>query len=142
MQFRGDMFQSWTLTAFASRTLVSLNYHTTQKNLASNETEQGIQLSLVTCYYLDKILSMLLIRPPSLPKLRINPAELVPLDPLLPLSAILKAVVGFARVQEEAIDILLKTQNIDDKCQVAIIDRLVQEMFQLHTRLQEVRDLS
>lgn len=121
---------------------MSLNYHTTQKNLASNETEQGIQLSLVTCYYLDKILSMLLIRPPSLPKLRINPAELVPLDPLLPLSAILKAVVGFARVQEEAIDILLKTQNIDDKCQVAIIDRLVQEMFQLHTRLQEVRDLS
>lgn len=141
MQIRGEMFQSWRLTAFAARNMVSLNYHTTTKTVSSTEEEHDIHMAIVTCYYLDKSLSVLHLRPPSLPMLKIKPAELVCVDPLIPLSAIMKAVVEFAQVQESAIDIILKNHNLDDRSHAAVIERLTQDMFKVRAGLQEVREL-
>ncbi|KAE8308441.1 hypothetical protein BDV41DRAFT_568200 [Aspergillus transmontanensis] len=135
MQNQGDMSRGWTLTAFASRTLVSLNYHTIDTILPFDGTKQDIYGALYSCYYLDKMLSVLLLRPPSLPKLRIKPADLVRLDPRLPLSASLKIMVEFAQVQEGVLDILLN--HSDKKDQSAVIDKLLRDIYDIHTSIEK-----
>lgn len=139
MQTRGEMFQSWRLTAFAAKNMVSLNYHTTAEICPSTEQEQDIHLALMTCFYLDKSLSLLLLRPPSLPTLKIKPAELLCIDPFVPLTAIMKSIVELAQIQESAIDIILKRHSLNGKSHVALIERLSQDMFKISVDLQEVR---
>ncbi|KAI9927202.1 hypothetical protein MW887_003586 [Aspergillus wentii] len=134
MQNQGDMSRSWTLTAFASRTLVSLNYHSIDLVTLVDETKRDIYGSLYTCYYLDKMLSVLLLRPPSLPKLKIKPADLVRLDPRLPLSAIVKIMVEFAQIQEGVLDILNCTHQND---QVTVITKLIRDMHGIHALLKK-----
>ncbi|CAG8097725.1 unnamed protein product [Penicillium salamii] len=129
MQNQGDMSRSWTLTAFASRTLVSLNYHSIDSITLFDETKRDIYGSLYTCYYLDKMLSVLLLRPPSLPKLKIKPVELVQLDPRLPLSATVKIMVGFAQIQEGVLDILNHTNNND---QVTFLTKLTRDTHEIY----------
>ncbi|KAE8156866.1 hypothetical protein BDV40DRAFT_280137 [Aspergillus tamarii] len=134
MQNQGDMSRSWTLAAFASRTLVSLNYHSIDSITLFDETKHDIYGSLYTCYYLDKMLSVLLLRPPSLPKLKIKPADLVRLDPRLPLSASVKVMVEFSQIQEGVLDILNHTNKID---QVTIITKLIRDMHSIHALIKK-----
>ncbi|GKZ51946.1 hypothetical protein AbraIFM66951_008463 [Aspergillus brasiliensis] len=135
MQNEGDMSRSWTLTAFASRTLVSLNYHTISKRDSSDREMQDIYGALYVCYYLDKILSVLLLRPPSLPRLKAKPADLVRLDTQLPLSACVKAMVCLGQIQEGVLDILVNRIGKDD--QVIIVNALVNEMYQVRALMDE-----
>ncbi|GKZ39344.1 hypothetical protein AbraIFM66950_012331 [Aspergillus brasiliensis] len=135
MQNEGDMSRSWTLTAFASRTLVSLNYHTISKRDSSDREMQDIYGALYVCYYLDKILSVLLLRPPSLPRLKAKPADLVRLDPQLPLSACVKAMVCLGQIQEGVLDILVNRIGKDD--QVIIVNALVSELYQVRALMDE-----
>ncbi|KAL4755650.1 Zn(II)2Cys6 transcription factor [Aspergillus foveolatus] len=135
MQNQGDMSRSWTLTAFASRTLVSLNYHTIDKYVSSDRSMQDIYGALYLCYYLDKILSVLLLRPPSLPKLKIKPADLVRLESQLPLSACVKVMVCLGQIQEGVLDILFNHTEKDH--QVIVVNALVREMYQVRTLMDE-----
>lgn len=139
MQNQGDMSRSWTLTAFASRTLVSLNYHSIDSTTPFDETRTDIYGSLYTCYYLDKMLSVLLLRPPSLPKLKIKPGDLVRLNPRLPLSASVKIMVEFAQIQESVLDILNHTNRND---QVPIITNVLRDMHEIHTLIKKVSNPS
>jgi len=138
MQNQGDMSRSWTLAAFASRTLVSLNYHSIESLTFNDETERDIHGSLYTCYYLDKMLSVLLLRPQSLPKLKIKPTDLVNLDSNLPLSAAIKTMVEFAQIQEGVLDILNRTSQDN---QVTIINRLLREMREINEFIKKVSGL-
>ncbi|GFF30927.1 hypothetical protein IFM46972_03067 [Aspergillus udagawae] len=135
MQNQGDMSRSWTLTAFASRTLVSLNYHTIDKCVPSEGDMQDIYGALYICYYLDKILSVLLLRPPSLPRLKIKPADLVRLDPRLPLSACVKVMVCLGQIQDGVLDVLFIQNEKNDK--VITVNALVQEMYHLRALMDE-----
>ena len=120
MQNQGDMSRSWTLTAYASRTLVSLNYQSMGPITLWDETKRDIYGSLYTCYYLDKMLSVLLLRPPSLPKLKLKPTDLVQLNPHLPLSASVKVMVEFAQIQEVVLDIL-NHANTDNQANITCL---------------------
>lgn len=135
MQNQGDMSRSWTLVAFASRTLVSLNYHSIDSITLNDETKRDIYGSLYTCYYLDKMLSVLLLRPPSLPKLKIKPTDLVYLDSQLPLSASIKTMVEFAQIQEGVLDILNHTSTND---QVTVINKLLRDMGEINALIKKV----
>lgn len=137
MQLRGDMFRAWTLIAIASRTLVALNFHTISSASQYDETEKEVRAAVLSCYYLDKILSVLLLRPPSLSRLKAKPTDLVALDPHAPLSAIFKAMVEFAQIQEVVLDILFESGTSDERHQSATIV-LVQKMYSLRERLDEV----
>ncbi|KAL4756333.1 Zn(II)2Cys6 transcription factor [Aspergillus foveolatus] len=135
IQNQGDMSRSWTLTAFASRTLVSLNYHTIDKYISSDRSMQDIYGTLYLCYYLDKILSVLLLRPPSLPKLKIKPADLVCLESQFPLSACVKVMVCLGQIQEGVLDILFNHTEKD--YQVIAVNALVREMYRVRTLMDE-----
>ncbi|KAL2855171.1 hypothetical protein BJX68DRAFT_231678 [Aspergillus pseudodeflectus] len=140
MQLRGDMFRAWTLIAIASRTLVALNlHHTISSASQGTETEKEICAAVLSCYYLDKILSVLLLRPPSLPRLKAKPTDLVALDPHIPLSAIFKAMVEFAQIQEVVLDILFESGASDERHQSATIEVLIQKMYSLREQLDEQR---
>lgn len=139
MQNQGDMSRSWTLAAFASRTLVSLNYQSIDSVTLLDETKRDIYGSLYTCYYLDKMLSVLLLRPPSLPKLKIKPTDLVQLDHQLPLSASVKIMVEFAQIQEGVLDILNRTSKTD---QVTVITKLIRDMHEINALIKRVSNLN
>ncbi|GLA53949.1 transcriptional regulator family: Fungal Specific TF [Aspergillus niger] len=137
MQNQGDMSRSWTLTAFASRILVSLNYHTIKQSDSSDREMQDIYRALYVCYYLDKILSVLLLRPPSLPRLKVKPVDLVILETRLPLSACVKVMVSLGQIQEGVLDILFSRNGKDD--QVSTVNALVSEMYQVRALMSEPR---
>lgn len=136
MQTRGDMSRSWTLAAYASRTLVSLNYHTIEPDSPSNGDTQDIYGAIYTCYYLDKILSVLLLRSPSLPRLKMKPADLVRVDPQFPLSASLRIMVEFGQIQDGVLDLLFNRSERND--QVTAINRIIQDAYNLHTTMKKV----
>lgn len=140
MQNQGDMSRSWTLTAFASRTLVSLNLHTIDATKPSDPEQRDLHGALYSCYYLDKMLSALLLRPPSLPKLKVNPAELVVLDPHFPLSASLKIMVSFARIQEVVLELDLDRSHRNDN--LAVITQLVGAMEGIQNDMEKVKFVS
>lgn len=138
MQNQGDMSRSWTLTAFAARTLVSLNYHTIDKRAPSDGELQDVYGAIYICYYLDKILSVLLLRPPSLPRLKVKPADLVHLEPRLPLSACVKVMVCFGQIQEGILDIFFSHSVTNE--QVIAANALVQEIYHVRAVMDEVRN--
>lgn len=116
-----------------------MNYHTMNAISLSSDTESQISGAIYTCYYLDKLLSSLLLRPPSLPMLQVKPAQLIQLDSDLPLSAIIKAMVELAQIQEVTLNMTFKTTLSDETGQEATIDGLVQDMYNMHAEHQKAR---
>lgn len=84
------------------------------------------------------MLSVLLLRPPSLPKLKNKPAELVRLEPQLPLSACVKVMVCLGQILEGVLDILFNHAEMDD--QAIIVNALVQEVYRVRPLMDEVRN--
>lgn len=76
--------------------------------MPDSDEENEIRRCIYYCYYMDKTLSMLLLRPPSLPQLPFNPADLVHTDPQLAVSMHVKILVKLARVQDVALSLVLK----------------------------------
>ncbi|KAJ5668036.1 uncharacterized protein N7477_006606, partial [Penicillium maclennaniae] len=111
--------------------LVSLNYHTWDGLSPSGSAESQIHGVIFTCYQFDKHLSSLLLRPPSLPELKLKPADLIHLDQHIPLSAIMKAVVELAQIQDVTLSLALKPGSSNDTDQRNTIDELVQTMFRV-----------
>ncbi|CAG8401221.1 unnamed protein product [Penicillium salamii] len=109
MQYIGNMSRSWSLTAFAARILVSLNSHTAvSRRLLQAELNEDHGSCLYWCYYLDKVLSALFARQPSLPKLDFDPASLAPRGSSNPLQKIVVIMIEMAKVQEGILDMQLK----------------------------------
>ncbi|KAJ5519155.1 hypothetical protein N7453_001577 [Penicillium expansum] len=118
MQYLGNMSYSWNLTAFASRMLMSLNLHAVE---TTDEIDDETQASLYWCYYLDKVLSCLFVRQPSLPKLRIDPASMIPVNSANPLQTTVKIMVEMAKIQEEVLEMQLNQDVVADKSRVDAI---------------------
>ncbi|CAG7939139.1 unnamed protein product [Penicillium salamii] len=108
VQLHGDTTRSWFLVSLASRAIVALGYHKMMTFDPESDEENEIRRCLYYCYYMDKTLSMLLLRSPSLPQLPFNPADLVYTDPQLPISLHVKILVKLARVQDVALSLVLK----------------------------------
>lgn len=111
MQYLGNMSYSWNLTAFASRTLMSLNLHVVE---SIHDLDAEARGSLYWCYYLDRVLSSLFVRVPSLPKLRIDPASMVPVDPSNPFQSIVKMMLEMAKIQERVLEMQLNQEIITE----------------------------
>jgi hypothetical protein len=99
MQYHGNMSRCWMFTALASKVIIALNYHNITDTVPQNEVEEEIHACVYTCYYFDKTLSLLLLRPPSLPELKVEPARLIHLDPELPTTPMITGIVEFAHLK-------------------------------------------
>jgi hypothetical protein len=85
MQIVGNPASSWELIAHASRTIVALGYHTISDTEPKNDLEEEIHAAVAWCAHFDSCMSLLLLRPRSLPPLAIHAASLTRTDPLNPL---------------------------------------------------------
>ena len=139
MQYLGNMSRCWMFTALASRVIVSLNYHNITDVHARSDIEESIHACVYTCYYFDRTLSLLLLRPPSLPDLKVPPTQLIHLDPDLPTSALITGIVEYAELKSSLLNILLDTKSIEDTEKATILSDLVARAHTIHTNMQKVR---
>jgi hypothetical protein len=125
-------------TALASRIIVSLSYHNITDTEPRNEVEEDIHASVYTCYYFDKTLSLLLLRPPSLPDLKVEPAQLIHVDPELPTSAMIVGIVEYSHLKHTLLNVLLDTKVMRDVEKANILSNLVERAHSIHSNLQMV----
>ncbi|CAI7608153.1 unnamed protein product [Penicillium pancosmium] len=130
VQLHGDTTRSWFLVSLASRSIVSMGYHKMMTFSPDSDEENEIRRCIYYCYYMDKTLSMLLLRPPSLPQLPFNPADLVHTDPQLAVSMHVKILVKLARVQDVALSLVLK----DPRHQVLATKEVMLENIQMELK--------
>ncbi|KAJ5798051.1 transcriptional regulator family: Fungal Specific TF [Penicillium pulvis] len=136
MQYLGNMSRCWMFTAHASRIIVALNYHNITNPIPQNEVEGDIHACVYTCYYFDKTLSLLLLRPPSLPELKVEPAQLIHLDPELPTTAMIRGIVDLAHLKNTLVHVLLDTKEMSDIEKASLLSDLVIRAQTVHSGLQ------
>lgn len=138
LQYLGNMSRCWMLTAVASRVLVALNYHNITETEPRNDVEEDIHACVYTCYYFDKTVSLLLLRPQSLPDLKVDPAQLIHMDPRLPTTPMIIAIVEFSHLKNTLVDILLDTKDMGDMEKATILSDLLVRAHAIHARFQTV----
>ena len=132
------MSRCWMFTAIASRILVALNYHNITDTEPRNDVEDDIHACVYTCYYFDKTLSLLLLRPQSLPDLKVDPAQLIHMDPGLPKTPMITAIVKFSQLKNTLVDILRNTKEMGDVEKATILSDLVARAHAIHSSFQAV----
>lgn len=82
LQLFGNVPEAWSMMVAASRTFISLGCDTFQKDgQTSDEPDEDREACIAWCYQLDRSMSLLLHRPPLIPKSSIPPRiSLSPLD--------------------------------------------------------------
>lgn len=125
-------------TAVASRVLVALNYHNITDAEPRDNVEEDIHACVYTCYYFDKTLSLLLLRPQSLPDLKVDPAQLIHMDPGLPTTPMITAIVEFSHLKNILLNILLDTKEMRDMEKATILSDLVARAHTIHSSFQTV----
>lgn len=132
MQYIGNMSRSWSLAAFAARILVSLNSHTVEgRQLLRSDLNEDSDSCLYWCYYLDKVLSALFARQPSLPRLDFDPTSLITGDSSNPLQKTVRIMVEMAKVQEGILDMQLSRaeKRVDEEPRIDCLIRSAQCLF-------------
>ncbi|KAJ5341707.1 hypothetical protein N7541_010831 [Penicillium brevicompactum] len=99
MQHLGRPHQCWLFISYAARQITALNYHKIRGISNSSDSEQEIHNVVYWCFYLDRTLSYLLCRPPSLPDLEVSPTDLIVLEPSSPYDVLLRVLLDLAQVQ-------------------------------------------
>ncbi|KAH8734991.1 hypothetical protein BGZ61DRAFT_133357 [Ilyonectria robusta] len=102
LQLNGDTSRSWNLIAFACRVLVALGYHKPETSARPPQTDREYEIHgcIFWCFLMDRLLSMHLGRPPSLPSLEMNRAWLSHPDFPARLVAIADLLGDFACIQD------------------------------------------
>ncbi|KAE8374343.1 hypothetical protein BDV26DRAFT_296048 [Aspergillus bertholletiae] len=140
-QMQGNLTKAWTLTAFAAQLLVTMDYHTvTEDTPIRNQEEEDARCCLFSCHYLDKTLSMLLLRPPSLPRLRIRPTLLFPFEEGASLGMVAKTMAELAEVQEAVLEILHGHPGLSDPTDTTTkLDMIIQDLVSMKNVIDERR---
>lgn len=142
MRYTGNMTRSWMLTAQASMMIISLNYHNITDPIPRTEIEENIHACVYTCYYFDKSLSLLLLRPPSLSDLKVRPTQLIHLDPDVPTSGMIKGIIEFSELENDLLNVLLDTKKtIGDTEKANMLSDLVARAHIIHSSMQMVREI-
>ena len=114
MYIVGNSQSCWSLTAYASRTLVALGYHNisiTQTSLPKSEKEQEIHAAVAWCYHFDRVMSLLLVRPPSLPPLQVPMTSLVTYNPDNPMAIFAHVMLELVPIHEKILELTLSGQQ-------------------------------
>jgi hypothetical protein len=86
MQIIGNPASCWELIAHASRMIVALGYHTAIESEPKTDLDEEIRAVVAWCAQFDSCMSLLLLRPRSLPPLNVRLSSLLKPDPANPMS--------------------------------------------------------
>jgi hypothetical protein len=139
MQIVGNPASCWELTAHASRTLVALGYHTITSNDAKDEYDEEIQAAVAWCSQFDSCMSLLLMRPRSLPPMNVRISSLIKPNPLNPMSVFEFIAMEMIPVHDKILELTLdptsKKAGAPLKEEVAWLRR---QMSDIHNLMQRV----
>ncbi|KAF1971323.1 hypothetical protein BU23DRAFT_186123 [Bimuria novae-zelandiae CBS 107.79] len=110
----GNSSSCWSLTAYASRTLVALGYHNisqAQLSTPKSEQEQEIHAVVAWTYHFDRCMSLLLLRPASLPPLRVPVSSLVSFGPENPMAIFALVMLELVPIHEKILELTLAGQQ-------------------------------
>lgn len=134
MQIIGNPAQCWELTAHASRTIIALGYHQIDKMVPETDEEREIYAVVAHCAELDSVMSLLLLRPRSLPKFQIKIHDLLRADPATPMSTL-----EMITVQDSILDLILpSTTKRSPSVLREEIARLRAQMKDIHGLIEKV----
>lgn len=108
MQIMGNSTSCWELIAHASRTIVALGYHNITDTQPKNELDEEIHAAVAWCCQFDSVMSLLLLRPRSLPPLNIKVSLLIKPDPVNPMSVFEIIEMEMVPVHDKTLDLTLK----------------------------------
>ncbi|KAL4882659.1 hypothetical protein BJY04DRAFT_217152 [Aspergillus karnatakaensis] len=140
MQLLGRLNQCWVLNSYAARQITSLNYHKVHRVVASTDEKQDIYNVVYWCFFLDRNLSSLMGRPPSLPDLEVSPSELIQLDPSSPYNILIHFLLDLAEIQSSFHSLSFRGIHQSDDAILEACQVLETRMQGLLPRLQTNRD--
>jgi hypothetical protein len=85
MQIIGNPASCWELIAHASRSIVALGYHTIVCTEPKSDMDEEIHIAVAWCSQFDSVMSLLLLRPRSLPPLNVRVSSLLKPEPSNPM---------------------------------------------------------
>jgi hypothetical protein len=132
---RGNPVSCAELTASASRVIVALGYHRITNTVPRNDLDAEKYAAVAHCAQLDSIMSLLLLRPRSLPTLEVNVSELLQADPCNPMSIFEIAPMKMVPVHNKVLDLTLES-NLKRSMVV-----LKEEVAQLRTQMKHIHEV-
>ena len=140
----GNSQSCWSLTAYASRTLVALGYHNISNSQLSHpktEQEQEIHAAVAWCYHFDRIMSLLLLRPLSLPPLQVPMSSLILYDADNPMAIFALVMLEFVPIHEKILEMTLAGQHrAMDKAEAEPqVNELRRKMDNIYLTIEQVR---
>lgn len=139
MAILGDVQGCFTLTVSACRTVVATGYHLVSDTVAKTDEDEEARLCIVWCYHFDKAMSMLLRRPPVLPKLRASVLDLVDHSSTGPMAVVFKLFTDLAHVQECTMELLFSPKKDSDGVWlISEIGTLRNQMNRIHNSIRKV----
>ncbi len=101
----GDCSRCWMLMSMASRILIALGYHKLTGAEPPSEELDEIRPCVAWCYRMDKVMSMLLLRPQSLPRLQTPASSLIIDGPWHSVTKLVRGLMDLTQVQEAVLDL-------------------------------------
>jgi hypothetical protein len=108
MQIIGNPASCWELIAHASRTIVALGYHTISDTNPKNDLDEEIHAVVAWCSQIDCCMSLLLLRPRSLPPLQVKESMLLDANPDNPLSIFEIIAMEMIPVHDKILELTLR----------------------------------
>ncbi|KAF2449912.1 hypothetical protein P171DRAFT_202687 [Karstenula rhodostoma CBS 690.94] len=141
MYIVGNSQSCWSLAAYASRTLVALGYHNIHTLTPNNEQNQEIRAAVAWCYHFDRSMSLLLLRPSSLPPLQISVASLVSYSPENPMAIFALIMLELVPIHEKVLDLTLAGQKRKmSKAEAEHeVDDLCRKMDEIYSTIEKAR---
>lgn len=137
MQMIGNVHKCWYLTASASNVLVALGYHKLLKTEPRSNLDKEIHACVAWCYQFDKSMSMLLLRPPSLPKLQVPAASLIG-DESSHMGACVKMIMEIAESQEAVLQLSIERDHGNETSLLRGIKDICSNMADVGMRIEDV----
>jgi hypothetical protein len=135
MQIMGNSASCWELIAHASRTIVALGYHNIADINSNHEMVEEIHAAVAWCCQFDSVMSLLLLRPRSLPPLNIKISSLIKPEPSNPMSVFEVIEMEMIPVHERTLDLTLKLNA------KKIVHTLKEEVAWLRTTMAQIYTL-
>ncbi|KAH8722501.1 putative Zn(II)2Cys6 transcription factor-like protein [Phaeosphaeriaceae sp. PMI808] len=108
MQMMGNPASCWQLVAHASRTIVALGYHTITDTDPKTDVDEEIYAAVAWCAQFDSCMSLLLLRPKSLPPLNFRVSLLIKPDPANPMTIIENIAMEMVPVHDKLLELTLE----------------------------------
>ncbi len=119
--------------------MVALGYHNITDTEPKNDLDREVHAVLAWCTSLDSCMSLLLLRPKSLPPLQIQVSSLVEVDPGNPQSYFEKMAMGIIPVYDKILELTLEPSGKRSATAMkAEVDLLRTQMTNIQNLLEKV----